>query len=116
ESIPQLALLRRARMMITHGGTNTIKECVYFGVPMVSFPFGADHPGNTARVVYHGLGVKGDLRSLTVDSLRERVDAVDRSFYIQSQMKLMQGEIRRLEREKPGVRLIEAWLEDRHSR
>lgn len=112
ESIPQIALLRRARMMITHGGTNTIKECVYFGVPMVSFPFGADHPGNTARVVYRGLGVRGDLQTLSVESLRERVEAVDRSFYIRGQMKLMQAEVRGLEKEKPGVRLIETWLED----
>jgi zeaxanthin glucosyltransferase len=110
ESVPQLALLNRARMMITHGGTNTIKECVYFGVPMVSFPFGGDHPGNTARVVYHGLGVRGDLRRLTVRALKERVETVDRSFYIQSQVKLMQAEVRRLEDEKPGIKLIESWL------
>lgn len=116
ESIPQLALLRRAHMMITHGGTNTIRECVYFGVPMVSFPFGGDHPGNTARIVYHGLGVKGDLQTLTVQSLRERVEAVDRSFYIRSQIKLMQSEVLRLEKEKPGVRLIETWLANENNR
>lgn len=53
---PQLALLSRAAMMITHGGTNTIKECVYFGVPMVVYPLGYDHPGNATRVIYRGLG------------------------------------------------------------
>ncbi|PPC90505.1 MAG: hypothetical protein CTY34_07485 [Methylobacter sp.] len=111
-SVPQLELLRRARMMVTHGGTNTIRECVHFGVPMVSFPFGGDHPGNTARIVYHGLGVKGDLRKVTVQSLRERVETVDRSFYIRSQVQLMQAELHRLEAEKPGVRLIETWLKN----
>ncbi|MGH8611528.1 MAG: nucleotide disphospho-sugar-binding domain-containing protein [Gammaproteobacteria bacterium] len=110
ETVPQLALLQRARMMITHGGTNTIKECVYFGVPMVILPFGGDHPGNTARLIYHGLGVKGDLQRLSVRSLKEQVEAVDRSFYIQSQMQLMRERVRRLEEEKPGVRLIENWL------
>lgn len=77
---------------------------------MVIFPLGSDHPGNTARVVYHGLGVKGDWRRLSVRSLREHVEAVDRSFYIQSQMGLMRERVRRLEEEKPGVQLIENWL------
>lgn len=111
ENVPQLALLQRAHMMVTHGGTNTIKECVYFGVPMVIFPFGADHPGNTARVVYHGLGVKGDLRRFSAPYLKERVEAVDRSFYIRSQMQLAQERLRKLEEDKPGLRLIEGWLE-----
>lgn len=77
---------------------------------MVIFPLGSDHPGNTARVVYHGLGVRGDWWRLSVWSLREQVEAVDRSFYIQSQMRPMRERVRRLEEERPGVRLIETWL------
>lgn len=109
---PQLAILERATMMITHGGTNTIKECIYFGVPMVVFPLGADHPGNTARVVYHGLGVKGELSKLNVKYLQDLIDTVDKSSYIRNQMTIMQDKFREMEDSKLGVRLIETFLGD----
>ena len=66
---PQLEILRRAHLMVTHGGANTIKECAFMGVPMISFPLGYDHPGNTARMVHHGLGLHGDIRKLSVSYL-----------------------------------------------
>lgn len=69
---PQISILRKAFLMINHGGTNTIKECMYFGVPMIAFPVGFDTYGNTARVVFHGLGIKGDIKKITpgyLDSL-----------------------------------------------
>jgi UDP:flavonoid glycosyltransferase YjiC (YdhE family) len=59
-SAPQLAVLRRAHLMLTEGGSNSVKECVHFGVPMLVYPRNADQPGNSARVVFHGLGLRGD--------------------------------------------------------
>lgn len=61
---PQIALLKKAVLMINHGGTNTIKECMILGVPMIAFPVGFDTYGNTARIIYQGLGVKGDINKI----------------------------------------------------
>lgn len=54
---PQHAVLRRARVMLSVGGLGTIKECVWFGVPMVLLPSreGYDPPGNAARARHHGI-------------------------------------------------------------
>ena len=52
-------------MMITNGGMNTIKECISLEVPMIVLPVKYDQHGNAARVVYHGLGVRGNLKSIT---------------------------------------------------
>ncbi|HEU4538028.1 MAG TPA: nucleotide disphospho-sugar-binding domain-containing protein, partial [Polyangiaceae bacterium] len=57
---PQLAVLARAALMITHGGLNSVKECIMHGVPMVVFPVELDQPGNAARVRHHGLGLSAD--------------------------------------------------------
>lgn len=54
---PQMALLRRARAMVTHGGLGSIKECLYFGVPMVVLPLRFDQKDNAARVQAAGLGI-----------------------------------------------------------
>lgn len=59
---PQLKLLGRARVMVSHGGANSLKEALHHGVPLVVLPFDMDQPGNAARVAYHGVGraVRGD--------------------------------------------------------
>jgi len=72
-------------MMITHGGASSVKECLYYGVPMIVIPLAEDQYGNAARVVSHGLGVRTDLRKLTVKHLQDLVEAVDKSSYIRWQ-------------------------------
>jgi zeaxanthin glucosyltransferase len=62
---PQLALLRRASLMITNGGLGTIKECILAGVPMLIYPCAFDQNGNSARVVFHKLGCRGRMSNIT---------------------------------------------------
>jgi zeaxanthin glucosyltransferase len=75
-SAPQLAVLRRASVMVTHAGLNSVKECIVTGVPMVAVPFLFDQPGNAARVVFHGMGLIDDPRACTATSLGERLERV----------------------------------------
>jgi UDP:flavonoid glycosyltransferase YjiC (YdhE family) len=75
ERIAQLQVLRRARLMISHGGFNSIQECAQKGVPMIVFPLGYDQPGNAARVVHHGLGLRGDLRRASAEHIGRLIDA-----------------------------------------
>ena len=71
---PQLALLRRAAVMVTHCGLNSILECVHFGVPMVAVPGLRDQPGNMARAVHHGIAVTAKMKDLTPEQLVARID------------------------------------------
>lgn len=41
-NVPQLTLLRRAALFVTHGGMNSVNEALYYGVPMIVLPFGLD--------------------------------------------------------------------------
>lgn len=107
---PQLELLKRARIMITHGGANSVKECIYFGVPMLVFPLGGDTPGYAARIVYHGLGIQGDMCKFGVKYLQDMIESLDRSSYIRSQMKIMQEKFRQMEEAKLGAKLVESIL------
>ncbi|MDT9722443.1 glycosyltransferase [Paenibacillus sp. ClWae2A] len=54
--IPQLSIIRRSALVLSHGGFGTIKECIALSVPMVIFPCIYDQPGNAARVEYHQIG------------------------------------------------------------
>jgi hypothetical protein len=53
---PQLELLRRASLTITHAGMNTVLESLAEGVPMVAIPIANDQPGMGARLAWSGSG------------------------------------------------------------
>ncbi len=55
--VPQLALLRRAALAVTHGGMNTVNEALLFGVPLVVVPQAADQPWVARRVSQLGVGM-----------------------------------------------------------
>jgi MGT family glycosyltransferase len=70
---PQIELLKRAALCITHAGLNTTLEALAEGVPMVAIPIGYDQPGVAARIAYHGVGEFVELGNLTVRHLSELI-------------------------------------------
>lgn len=76
--VPQLHLLPYCDLMITHGGMNSITECISNEVPILVYPLNKswDQPGNAARVAFHGLGLKGNMRWVTSDSIKRRIDRI----------------------------------------
>src|SRR5215472_4198471 len=55
-SAPQLDLMERADVLISHGGLGTIKEALHFAVPMFLIPFAHDQFANANRIVRAGYG------------------------------------------------------------
>jgi hypothetical protein len=53
---PQLELLARARVMVHHGGANSVMECLAHGVPMLALPLGYDQPICADLVERAGVG------------------------------------------------------------
>jgi MGT family glycosyltransferase len=66
---PQLDLLKRASVCITHAGLNTVLESLAQGVPQVAIPVALDQPGVAARIAHHRTGVVTSLDKLTGDHL-----------------------------------------------
>lgn len=56
-SVPQLELLPRTSVFVSHGGMNSVHEALYFNVPLVMIPQGGDHAWIASRVVELGAGV-----------------------------------------------------------
>ena len=73
---PQLELIRRSALTISHGGLNTALESLERGVPMVVLPVTYDQPGVGARVEWSGAGRSIPVGRLTVDRLRDAVRTV----------------------------------------
>jgi len=77
---PQIQLLKRAALCITHAGLNTALEALAQGVPMVAIPIGYEQPGIAARIAYHGVGEFIELDDLTAQRLSELIAKVSRNF------------------------------------
>ncbi|NTX38493.1 hypothetical protein HUA78_29000 [Myxococcus sp. CA033] len=75
-SAPLLQLLERATAVVTHGGFNTVKECIYFGVPMVVVPFVFDMPGVGRAVEHRGLGFSCPAKTLKLEHLLASLDSL----------------------------------------
>lgn len=67
--VPQLELLERASVCITHAGLNTVLESLAQGVPQVAIPVTADQPGVAARIAHHRTGAVSSMDKLTADHL-----------------------------------------------
>lgn len=70
---PQLELLQKATLTITHAGMNTTLESLSNGVPMVAIPVMNDGPGVAARIAYTGVGEVVPLKELSVTKLRSAI-------------------------------------------
>lgn len=70
---PQLRLLERASLAITHAGLNTALECLTCGVPMLCLPVTNDQPGVGKRVEWIGAGRTVQASRATTPRIRKEL-------------------------------------------
>jgi zeaxanthin glucosyltransferase len=81
----QIEVLERAALAITQAGAGTMRECAFFGVPMLAFPMWADQYGNAARIQHFKMGLNGgNFRKLNARKLVNLIDQLLRDKAIAS--------------------------------
>ena len=70
---PQVELIRRSTLVITHAGLNTVLDALSVGVPMVAIPITNEQPGIAARVAWTGAGETLSPKRVTPERLRSLV-------------------------------------------
>ena len=73
---PQLALLQRAAVLVSHGGANSVMEALTHGVPLLLLPICNDQPVQAYFLGKAGVGRSLNHRGLTVPALREALRAL----------------------------------------
>jgi zeaxanthin glucosyltransferase len=111
--VPQVELLKRCAAMVGHGGFSSVKECIFMGVPMLLIPLSYDEPGNAARVVHHGLGLRLQLEEMSAAALGACIDRLLQDAAFQRNSKRMAQIFVAIEQRSPACEIIENTLAGR---
>jgi UDP:flavonoid glycosyltransferase YjiC (YdhE family) len=75
--VPQLEVLKRAALFITHAGMTSTSEAIKYGVPMICVPLFTDQPLNAMRVCDElVMGKRLDALSLEAGEIGDAIDEV----------------------------------------
>lgn len=112
QAVPQLKVLQRAAIMITHGGLNSITESILHGVPMIVYPLNDlwDQNGNSARVLFHGIGLRGNIVHDSQAKISSRIHTLLNDESIKGKIARMSAEYNQLNNSTMGADLIERLL------
>jgi len=111
---PQLDLLKRAAVCITHAGCNTVLDSLSCGVPMVAMPITNDQPAIAARVRRAGAGEVILPRHFTPARLRTALQRVLGVPHYRQRARQLQSSIERAGGVDKAVEIVEAVLERTH--
>jgi UDP:flavonoid glycosyltransferase YjiC (YdhE family) len=76
-SVPQIEILKRASLFITHAGMNSTSETIHYGVPVISIPILAEQPLNAYRICDElQMGIKLKHAEFTPNQLRKNLHEV----------------------------------------
>jgi zeaxanthin glucosyltransferase len=92
EYAPQLKVLAKASLTITHAGMNTTLDSLSYGVPLVAIPITFEQPGTGARIRWTGVGEVIPLERLNVSRLQAAIQRVlTEKFYREKALKIQQS-------------------------
>lgn len=110
QRVPQLEILKKAELFITHGGMNSTMEGLNAGVPLVAVPQMPEQEITARRVEELGLGKHLRPEDTTAASLREAVSQTDGDPHVLKRIQDMQKHIKQAGGAEKAADEIEAFL------
>jgi zeaxanthin glucosyltransferase len=73
--LPQITILKRCAVFVTHGGLNSIRESIALAVPMLVYPVDLrwDQPSNATKIAFHGLGLHGNMAKDNAQQIETKI-------------------------------------------
>jgi zeaxanthin glucosyltransferase len=76
---PQLEVLAKADLTLTHAGLNTVLDSLSCGVPLIAIPITYEQPAIASRIRWTGVGEVLSLKNLRVSRLKQTIEQVLKS-------------------------------------
>lgn len=110
--VPQLEVLQKIDLIITHGGNNTITECFYYGVPgFVVCPVFSDQYDNAQRIEEQNLGKRVDPFHCTDEQLLSAIESVLNDDSIPKRMAVIKERMQLDENKYKAIRLFKDFVD-----
>jgi zeaxanthin glucosyltransferase len=109
--VPQIEILRRATIFITHGGCGSVREGIHCAVPMLVVPCWYDQFGNAARVAYHRIGLTTDISTVGSARIRSLLLELVHGEYT-ANIQRMRARIRKSDATRECARFVESVLSE----
>jgi len=74
--VPQLDVLKKTGIFISHGGLNSVNEALYYGVPVIAIPQANDQFMVSRQLAAVGAGLSLKMEDITPQLLKESVDKI----------------------------------------
>jgi MGT family glycosyltransferase len=106
EFVPQVEILAKADLFITHAGMNGVHESLLCGVPMIAVPLQGEQFVNAQRVVELGCGLIFDIDGMPPALLLEKAKLIMASGGFKERARLVGGALRRSGGARKAVAVI----------
>ena len=74
--LPQVAILARASLAITHAGNNSVTEALTAGIPLLALPFSTDQFAGAAAIETAGVGLALDPNAVDPGAIADAVGTI----------------------------------------
>ncbi len=108
--VPQVELLPHISLAIIHGGLGTIKECIYYGVPMLIIPMGRDQKDNAERIKQHGLGLQGYIEDISIEEMLKMINNLLRNRMVVNNIQKLQQIFQNQQERKLDVEFVKNYI------
>lgn len=108
--VNQFHLMEQFDLVFAHGGYNTAAECLYWGVPMIAFPFVFDQTWVAQRLEELGVGARVSRVRHTPAMLRAHADRLLAAGEVRAALASTQRDVRRFDGPARGAQVIEGLL------
>lgn len=108
--VNQFYLMEQFDLVFAHGGYNTAAECMYYGLPMIAFPFVFDQTWVAQRLEQLGVGARVSRVRHTAVMLRTLADRLLGDRDARAALAGTRCDVRRFDGATRGAQVIEALL------
>lgn len=109
--LPQLEILMRTDVFITHAGFNSVNEALYFGVPMLALPQVNDQQMVAKRLASIQLGMTENINELTPEILRSKTETLIMDTKIKEKCMQFSQEMRKSAKLEQTVEKLEKYVD-----
>ncbi|MCX4547557.1 MGT family glycosyltransferase [Streptomyces sp. NBC_01387] len=106
--VPQLAVLERADVFVSHAGMNSVMESMYFGTPVVALPHMPEQRLIASRLAELGLGVHLPPAEVTAERLRTAVATLASDEGVRTRVRSLSDDLRATDGPSLAADYIEA--------